>query len=632
MNNIETFLKDLSYGSTFRFLDEGKDKDKLIEIAKKRGIVLPAHDLAIFECIYAFIDKENKNKCTLPKEEVEASLKTLIGKSIDLDHFRKNVVGYWIDAKLQDDKIIAYGMIFKGSFKEDYNVIKELFDKGNLTVSFEAWGDRVYKGDESYSLTDIEFAGGALLLREKPAFAGAGVLEMAKDRVLEFAKVMTEPEEFVHKRIEKNNGDLEESRYYLYDVQSIFQALSEVECLTCKERNMMDVLNMDYENNFGKIKCVSCGAEMSVNFTPTSKLTKKGRKVKKMTDWVVKANFENVGEYIKTFEGPDTRLNLVLEQSFLPYPHIDAQERENLSDEEFAIVKIIEESKRKLKVFPIHDTNHIAFVRSLLNHAAVDEFLKQLNIGKDSVERKISRRVITIAMKELIEKFKKGTIQEVVQEIAKATINRELTKEELEQANTSLNEIVKQAVTANTTSLQNTTGTSTSNATSVQTASITEEIVKEVIAKVTTPVPIPDNTASEDVQKKLDETTKALTESSKKLEEMAKVLEEAQKKIADFEKAQKETEEKAKQEKIKVRKDELADFAKDMTDEDILDDAKFELKKKDKEIAELKTKGSTNNVDLTKGATDKDKPTGEALSRQRVNQFAYDNRHQGEQK
>src|SRR5690242_19065866 len=99
MNTVEKFLSDMSLNSTFRFLDmaNDKDKEKLLEVAKSNGLVLPAHDLSVFECVYAYTDRQNKNGCTLPKDEVEKALATLKGKSIDLDHQRKTVVGYWVD-------------------------------------------------------------------------------------------------------------------------------------------------------------------------------------------------------------------------------------------------------------------------------------------------------------------------------------------------------------------------------------------------------------------------------------------------------------------------------------------------------------------------------------------------------
>lgn len=198
LKNLNTWLEDMTYASEYTFLEEGKDDDELSRIAKKRGINLPSHDLAIFKCKYAFTDRVNKNGCLLPREEVAKSLSTLVGKAVDFDHFRKRICGTWIDAELRGDQIIAYGSFFKSNLQDDFTTIKDLMQRGALSVSFEAWGNKTPLTGNAYSLNDICFAGGALLLKEAPAFPGADVLEMANNRVLEFAKVMIKPVAFLH--------------------------------------------------------------------------------------------------------------------------------------------------------------------------------------------------------------------------------------------------------------------------------------------------------------------------------------------------------------------------------------------------------------------------------------------------
>lgn len=199
-NRIKLLLEDLTFNSEYEFLEEGKNDDELAEIAGKRGIKLPSKDLSIFKCRYAMVDKENKNKCTLPRKEVKKALKTLIGKAIDKDHLRQNTVGYWLESDLIDNELIAYGAFWKSNFPQDYDEIKKRMSEGKLKVSFEAWGDREFKPDKSYDLTNIEFAGGALLFDTQPAFPEAEVIEFSKykNKVLEFAKVIEEtiiPEE-----------------------------------------------------------------------------------------------------------------------------------------------------------------------------------------------------------------------------------------------------------------------------------------------------------------------------------------------------------------------------------------------------------------------------------------------------
>lgn len=179
-NKIKLLFEDLTYGATYEFLEEGKNKSELDEIAKKRGIVLPSPDLALFKCTYAFTDRENKNGCTLLHDEAIRALDTLAMKEIDIDHSRRRAVGVWLDAKIKGNTIIAYGAFWKYSFKEEYKDMKKQIEEGILSVSFEAWGKRTYKSSRSYDFSNIHFAGGALLSRnEDPAFDGAEVLEFA---------------------------------------------------------------------------------------------------------------------------------------------------------------------------------------------------------------------------------------------------------------------------------------------------------------------------------------------------------------------------------------------------------------------------------------------------------------------
>jgi len=217
-------------------------------------------------------------------------------------------------------------------------------------------------------------------------------------------------------------------------------------------------------------------------------------------------------------------------------------------------------------------------------------------------------------MNKLLEKYKKGTIQEVIQEVAKEMLSREITKEELEKAysiveykasgkkvadNPSLNDIPKTDVMSSPTSIQN--------------AEITEEDVKEAITQATKVEEKAEN-------KELDELKAKLDESAKKIEELTSLLTEANAKVEENEKAK-------VNEKIKARRDELAEFAKDMKDEDLLDDTKYEIAKKDKKIAELeaatKKNAPVSQPDLTKGAEDKEVKSSEALSREKVNEYAY---------
>jgi hypothetical protein len=217
VGKLDQILKEASFASSMRFLDTAKEKSKIQKIAEKANIVFPSPDLAFFESVFALIDVANKNGAILPKEEVEKSLDTLNGKPVDIDHYRKRVIGTMLYAELVDNKIIAYGTIFKSSFPEDFEVIEELMANNNLHTSFEAWCNKEMLSDGTYKLKEIIWAGNGILVDTEPAFPDAGILEIAKERVLEFASKIKNPDTFI--RSEKST--LENASFYMHEFQMI---------------------------------------------------------------------------------------------------------------------------------------------------------------------------------------------------------------------------------------------------------------------------------------------------------------------------------------------------------------------------------------------------------------------------
>jgi hypothetical protein len=300
--DLNGFLKEMSFGSEFRILEGAKDKEELDKIAAKRGIVLPATDLAIFKCTYAFVDKTNKNGCSLPKDEIIASLPTLVGKAVDFEHLRGVVIGYWIDAELIEDTIYAYGIFLKGNFPKDYEKTKEAFDKGELAVSFEAYGKRVFKEDGTYDLTSIEFAGGALLIKNPPAFTGAGVSEMGShsEFVLEFASVIVEPKSFV-----RGDKNMEDAKVNIWEAEYIGRGLSEVKCPICDMQGWFEVNEMNYDESMVKMTCGNCRTKLHTKLIPQTEVIKKGKKPE-----MLKASLEqNIDfSFVEKFEGSESKL------------------------------------------------------------------------------------------------------------------------------------------------------------------------------------------------------------------------------------------------------------------------------------------------------------------------------------
>lgn len=227
----------------------GKDDQELKDIAEKHFIKLPARDLAIFKCIFAYVDKENLNGCTLPKAEAEVALASLTGKAVDFDHYRRTTVGHWLEAKIEGDKVIAYGVFYKGNHQEAYDELHQIMEKSELGVSFEAWGDK--SGTERhYSLSNIEFAGGAMLPTTKPAFPGAKVLEMANER---------------RKKIQ----ELHESSFSIYDYDVILRMCMEAKAPSDEDEfGFFDILNIDFENNSVTAKWIPSGNRYEIKLDP----------------------------------------------------------------------------------------------------------------------------------------------------------------------------------------------------------------------------------------------------------------------------------------------------------------------------------------------------------------------------
>jgi hypothetical protein len=305
-NRVKLLFEELSYKSEFELLDYGKHKDELEEVGKKRGIKLPSKDIAIFKCKYAMIDQENRNGCILPKKEVEKALDTLVSKAIDKDHFRKSTIGYWLDVKSIKNDIIAYGCFWKSNFPEDYEDIKNRMKDGKMKISFEAWGTREFNKDGSYNLTDIEFAGGALLFDTEPAFPDAEVLNFSSlnEKILEFAKVVEEAKEeqitkeeikeekVIEKSIEeKKTVQVEESKEpiveqarldFNYDKETIARMMFETTCPSCGAKGWNDIQNINFVTNKIKSRCPGCDGIAEYDLTPSVSIVKSGEKPTEM--------------------------------------------------------------------------------------------------------------------------------------------------------------------------------------------------------------------------------------------------------------------------------------------------------------------------------------------------------------
>ena len=206
-SSVQEFLKDFLTYSETSILEEGKEKDDILEVAQARGYNLKDNpDLAGFKTIYTFADKANLNRARLPKEKLLKALPGMIGKPVDIDHTRDFVVGHYIDYRYKqaEDMVVAYGVFYKSNFGEEWATAQKLFKSGKLGTSYEIWcpkNKRKYLPDGTYELTEMEIAGGGLMFKEKPAFENAKVLELAKKHSEERAQ------ELVMASVKKYDGE-----------------------------------------------------------------------------------------------------------------------------------------------------------------------------------------------------------------------------------------------------------------------------------------------------------------------------------------------------------------------------------------------------------------------------------------
>ena len=192
---VEQFLNVSGITKDIEFLEVGKEKNDLIESAKKRGILIEgSRDLGIIKTIYAFADKANANGAILPSKEFQKKLPQIVGKPMNVGHVRDLIVGFYIDYKyiVKENKAIAYAVFFKSIYPKVWKKAKLFRSRKKLSSSFEIWSPddkRKYLKDGSYELHQMEMAGGALIFEEHgqlPAFKDAKVLEIARKDITNY--------------------------------------------------------------------------------------------------------------------------------------------------------------------------------------------------------------------------------------------------------------------------------------------------------------------------------------------------------------------------------------------------------------------------------------------------------------
>lgn len=249
---VKEFLQDYQENAEIEILEAGsKEETDLLEIAKKKGYNLKDNtDLGGIKCIYAFTDKPNKNGAILPEKPFLKALPSIIGKPINIGHNRKMIIGHIIDYSYQQKtkKAITYGVVYKDVFEEEWEQAQKDLKAKKLNVSFEIWTpkkDKKYLADGTYELRRQEMAGMALLFRDdEPAFDGAKVLSLAKkmkETNLELVFASThKDDELIIADDEKSTQTimpvLQKMKIKCSNCSGDFEAFeaSEIQCLSCK--------------------------------------------------------------------------------------------------------------------------------------------------------------------------------------------------------------------------------------------------------------------------------------------------------------------------------------------------------------------------------------------------------------
>ena len=274
---VQEFLADFENNATVELLEDAKEKNEIFEIALARGINLKeSKDIAGFKCVYCFADIANKNKARLPKKALLKSLPTLVGKPVDVDHLRNAVIGVLIDSRyiVKDESVIAYGILFKSNFPDEWSTIEKKFKEGKVSVSYEIYcpqNKRTQNADGTYSLEEQIIAGMAILFKESPAFPNAKVLELAKE--------IKTPEELVFASYKcsdiiingetkcKNCGKckhVEVARYITEDELKNFKLPDNMELIKTDKGTLVQpkVETPKVEEKKPKVKCQGCNTEL----------------------------------------------------------------------------------------------------------------------------------------------------------------------------------------------------------------------------------------------------------------------------------------------------------------------------------------------------------------------------------
>lgn len=565
-HDLQEFLQSYRDTSETIILSEAKQKNELLEIAKKKGIIVKdSMDLAVFKTVYTFAEKANDNKEMTRKNELLKALPTLIGKPINIDHIRRYIVGYYIDYRYveKQNKVIAYGIFFKNAFDKEWGQVQKLFKSKKLATSHEIWSNK--KKDEilpdgTVVLHQLQMAGGAILLKTIPAFKDAKVLSMSA----EDQRVINRVKENLENMIENKSEDYqlvyactrkdglcklgeEDKELHVaetviktdtgktltdtgipqvpqgnvtkaivcshcgcsFEKELIMDNVNEIDCpncfavldnegkmkfppqilkfsLTCpdcKSRNNWRTL--DFNDNKASVRCKNCAKEYELSFKEESgqvkliqgmtflrsgsvaclqcgisnpyyvhssskiiaiKCKKCGMKFTiEPTNFEDKKQIETIKELRKSKQKEENLLELSeeeieeLEKERHVAKKLTYEERKNLPDSSFAVVVTVKNKitgkPRKIRKYPVQDEAHVRNALARIAQPQAQEELKKLGVSVKATIKKILKRAKKLGLTELLKRSKKmnrALLKKAVTKIREAKKEAKLAKASLE--------------------------------------------------------------------------------------------------------------------------------------------------------------------------------------------------------
>ena len=644
---VQEFLTDFEQASQTIILEEGKEKDEIIEIAKAKGINLVKNtDLAGFKTVFMFANKANNNGARAPKQKLLKALPTMIGKPMDIDHVRNLVVGHYIDYRFRskDNAVIAYGVFYKSNFGKEWEKAKQLLKANKLGTSFEIWcpqNKRKRLSDGTYELTEMEIAGGGLMFKEKPAYEDAKVLEMAKAHINEakdliFASEQYKAEDMIRadyfkEEVLKNKAKLDAEKQAIADAEA--QKRAEELAIKCGH------CNRDFEKpSEGEIKCPSCFSILKsdgvVLYPPQIIDFKLSCPQCRVTNWkLIKSREENSDikcmscskEYTVDFAKPEKnefldKINFVYTSRVscpqcsqgIPISGVSNAKNHNVSCSKCGLKFSVDTEKieryksidkiSELVPEPVkeNDSEGKEEKDQMTEETKNNEEVKKEEVKVDTTNKEVEKEETKDKVENTEEKAEVETPkEEVVTEEKVETVEKssENKVEEVSEVTTQTPPEESKEVVSETP--QDNSSTKKEPEAQDETK-VEENISQETLEKATEDLKklrkLLDRAVAKIVSMKKTHTlTKASIEKTTN-EELEKVKTDAEAKIELY---------KANAKTIIERQAELGVYAKDLSEKDILNDDKFARIKAEKENAELKAKLETSS-DVISTKTTKD--------------------------